>query len=194
MPCNTDHMEPTVKERQQQDAAKVLFYVKTALGRTVPGELRAAAEDVYGRGIHPDNVVRMLCECFRSMTDAEMNRIVYDGRNREARRAADWWEEHQAEDAKRMVAERKAAMAAKYKNHVFAVFANADMTEGRGPMKFVAVYRDLDDGLSFIQSQKGVMGSRTGLKHHEERRTGDRVTSPEHWSANDHDLRPVEVR
>ena len=37
------------------------------------------------------------------------DRIVYDARNKTARRLADWWEEHQEEDAKREAAELKAA-------------------------------------------------------------------------------------
>lgn len=194
MPCNTDQEEPTAKERQQRDAAKILVYVKKSLGQAVSDDLWGTANDTYGRGVHPDNIVRMLGACFRSMTADEMNHIVYDGRNREARRAADWWEEYQAENAKRVLEEQKVVMTAKYKNHVFTVFANADMIEGRGPMKLVAIYGDLTDGLNFIQSQSGVMGTKSGLKYYEGNREGDRGVSTEMWTANDHDLRPMEVR
>lgn len=193
MPCNTDHMEPTVRERQMRNAAQVLLYVRTQRGKPVDDMIRTAANDPYGGSIHEDNVVRMLCEEFRDMSDREMNRIVYDGRNREARRAADWWEEHQEEDAKRLLIEQQAVMDAKYKDHVFVVFRNADMTEGRGPMVVDRVFKKFSDALTYMEGKSGVMGVKSPLKHWEQRTAGDRVTSPEHWSANDHDLRPMKV-
>ena len=189
MPCNCDHMEPTVAERQKQQAAGILVYLNNELGHPNSPELLEAERDIYGGKIHPENVVKMLCERFRNMTQSQMNHIVYDGRNPKARRAADWWDEHKAEDAKREAIEFRQEMEAKYPNHVFIVMRNADMTEGRGPMVFDRVYGDITRALNYIENTRGVMGGRTGLRHHVNNTTG-----VDEWSANDHTMKPVKIQ
>jgi hypothetical protein len=93
-------MEPTQKERLLQETARLLIYVRmnTKSGVKVSSRLRAAACDVYCR----KDYVSELCDAIRSLTEEEQARIVYDGRNPEARRLADWWDEHQEADRKRL--------------------------------------------------------------------------------------------
>lgn len=105
MPCNSDHMEPTVQERQRSQAAQFLVFVNNRLGIPVSKKLKAAAEDVYG-GPDGEKYMIDLCDTIRSMTEGQQDAIVYNGRDPMSRRLADWWDEHKAEDAKRKERER----------------------------------------------------------------------------------------
>lgn len=190
MPCNTDHMEPTVAERQTREGAAILVYVLESLGKDVIPEIRSAASDIYGRGAHPSNIVGMLCTLIKNMTEEEKDRILFNGRNAMARRAADWWDEHQREDAKRDHAKFLQDLKRRYPNHVFVVTRNADMVEGRGPMVYDSVHKTFDDAYEYIKTAKGVMGHNTpGVRHNEKSNL-----HPEFWEANAHRLVPSELR
>lgn len=99
MPCNTSHMEPTVKERQRKEAAKLLVFLKESLGEEVSPQLNRDASHIYG-GKDDSNIVD-LCSKLKSLTDEQLGRVVYNGWNKQSRKLADWWDEHQEEDRKR---------------------------------------------------------------------------------------------
>lgn len=99
MPCSSEYMEPTVAERQRKHAAELLVFVKQKLGLSVSKEEKASAKSFYGEGGEKSMV--KLCTILRGMTSEEEERVVYDARDPMSRKLADWWEEHQAEDAKR---------------------------------------------------------------------------------------------
>lgn len=104
MPCNTDHMEPTVAERQRREAAQHLVYVRGAMGQPVPKDLATDAASHYGGST---DRMKELCSLIGRMNAEQLDRIVYDGRNAQARKLADWWDEHQKEDWKRVEQEAK---------------------------------------------------------------------------------------
>lgn len=52
---------------------------------------------------------RMLCTACKNMSEKLKDKLMYDGRNRMARKLADWWENHQRQDTKREARERKKA-------------------------------------------------------------------------------------
>lgn len=43
-------------------------------------------------------------------------------------------------------------------NYIYLIFANADMTEGSGPMALVKVMSDHDKAVDYAMSRLGVMG------------------------------------
>lgn len=100
MPCNTDYMEPNVRERQRRLAAQLLIYVYGRLGLTISTRIKIAADDIYG-GPANDDFVTELCSILKIMSTAQIDEVVYDARDKTARQLADWWEEHQEEDRKR---------------------------------------------------------------------------------------------
>ena len=103
MPCRSDYMEPTGKERQLQDTAKLLKYALFELDLPVPSKVRTAADDVYCQlDLVPD-----LCKLITNMNELQVNRVVYNAQNKQARKLADWWEEHQRADRKRIASEMK---------------------------------------------------------------------------------------
>ena len=103
MPCRSDYMEPNLKEQALQETAQLLIYVRknTNSGVKITDKLKRAANDIYCR----HDYVPELCSAIRALTDEEMNRIVYDGRNPTARKLADWWDKHEEADRRREAAE-----------------------------------------------------------------------------------------
>lgn len=107
MPCNSDCMKPTTRERQRKEAAQLLLYVLESLDVSpVSSELIHSAKDVYGGSNKiGDKWVVQLCDQIHAMTDEQVNKIVYNGRDPMSRRLADWWDEHQEQDRIRKEAE-----------------------------------------------------------------------------------------
>lgn len=109
MPCRSDYLEPTGRESKLRQAAKLLEYTLEQLGRNVPEYVKAAAADVYCKNDRP---LTRLCEVLKSLTPDDIDRIVYNPRDRTARELATWWEDHQRADTEREEREAKAARQA----------------------------------------------------------------------------------
>jgi adenylate kinase len=104
MPCNSDYMNQTDKERQLQETAKLLVYVIESVGAEPSKRVLDAAADYYCKY----DTVPVLCNWIRHELDPEqIDKIMYDGRNPMARRLADWWEKHDEADQKREAAEKE---------------------------------------------------------------------------------------
>jgi len=104
MPCRSDYMEPTHKERLLQETAQLLMYVREQLKMQPSPTLKAAANNIYCTS----DYVSDLCHMIRTMPDDDVNRIVYDARNPQSRKLANWWEKHQEADRKRESEEEEA--------------------------------------------------------------------------------------
>jgi hypothetical protein len=122
MPCRSDYMEPTGKERRLQETAQLLIYVRknTKTGVKVDGKLQRAANDIYCT----KDYVPELCETLRSLPTEDFERVVYNARDPMSRKLADWWEEHEAADQKRIEAE-----AQKMREEVIRIQAIAKLTD-----------------------------------------------------------------
>lgn len=105
MPCNSDYMEPTNKERQLQETAQLLIYVRmnSKSGVKVDSKLRSAANDIYCR----KDYVSELCSALHALPDDDFERIVYNARDPQSRKLADWWERHEEADRIREAKEAK---------------------------------------------------------------------------------------
>lgn len=97
MPCRSDYMEPTHKERLLQETAILLGYVLEETGQPVPRPVHAASKDIYCK----TDLVPHLCTAIRNMDDETFKRVVYNPYNKESRQLADWWEKHEEADRKR---------------------------------------------------------------------------------------------
>lgn len=159
MPCRTDYMEPTVQERQQQQAAALLVFAKGKLGDTVPHSLKVAAEqnDGGGRALG-ERHVEQLCSLIRAMTEQELNDIVYNGRDPMSRKLANWWDEHQVEDEKRIEIEKGRLKTARGAKNFF------DRNQGRefGVVvtefaKFAEFWIDDEDSVHWFELEDGVL-------------------------------------
>ena len=102
MPCRSDYMEPTQRERLLQETAQLYGYVLVETGERVPERVANAANDTYCR----QDFVSHLCAAITAMDVDTRHRVVYNAHDRTARRLADWWEEHQAADRMRIAREQ----------------------------------------------------------------------------------------
>jgi hypothetical protein len=91
-------MEPTAKEKYCKKTAQLLQYVMRALNYfpVSISDVEKSINNPYSK----NDYTATLCGIIRQLTPNEMNTIVYDGRNSEARALADWWDEHQKVDEK----------------------------------------------------------------------------------------------
>lgn len=99
MPCRCDYMEPTAREKQSKEVAQHLVYLYTRLGQSVPVEVAKAASSLYGDVKTVDVNTANLCAILRTLQESQLNEFVYNGRIKEARDLANWWEDHQRLDA-----------------------------------------------------------------------------------------------
>ena len=102
MPCNSNYMNPTLKEINRRETSELICYVNRKLNLPTPTNIIEASQDIYGQGVELDEVVSLLCEKISSMTEQQKESIVYNAKNKTSRKLADWWEEHVEADKRRL--------------------------------------------------------------------------------------------
>lgn len=126
MPCRSDDYGPTSRQEESQRVCELLVYVARWLGQyrgaDLPPHVAAAAENVYGHVATLNSDTELLC---RWLNDIEAvsdlaDKVIYDGRNAEARKLADWWQRHQEADRLRAEREREDAERATAKASALA--------------------------------------------------------------------------
>ena len=90
MPCYTP--PESDNEIESRKVCELILIFDKKMGIVTPYEIKKWAE--YGYHNHCDIVVPMLCEKINSLSEEELERIVYNGRDRESRRLADWFDDH----------------------------------------------------------------------------------------------------
>lgn len=107
MPCNSDYLEPTQKEKQIQRAAKLALFAMEGFKIKPPDYILACAKQIYASD---ERVVPFLCRWLSNMKKNSPNafeRLVYNAKNKKSRDLADWWDEHLAADKKRIQREKE---------------------------------------------------------------------------------------
>lgn len=104
MPCNSDYLEATGKERGLRQAALFAVFVDTKLCAITPSDIIEQSKEYYSKDV---GQVEYLCDKLTNMGPADMERIVYDAHNAQSRELATWWEAHQAADAARIAREQE---------------------------------------------------------------------------------------
>lgn len=102
MPCKSDYMNPSQWEVEGQRVAGHLRYALQRLGKEVPEDVEAVADDLYGEhGERLDEHTRLLCSLLNSIGEDGRERVIYNAHDRRSRALANWWEDHQEADQKR---------------------------------------------------------------------------------------------
>lgn len=107
MPCNSEYLNPTHAEANSKRVATLLVYVLESLGHKVNPAYIKAKDDYYGNTGLLGAMVVKLCSLCSDMSDIEKENIIYNARNKTARDLADWWEEHQEADKRRIAEEKR---------------------------------------------------------------------------------------
>lgn len=99
MPCNCDHLEPTHAEENSREVAQHIVWLAGKLDFLVADYVKSAAKHIYGNTAKLEEMTVKLCNLCQL---PEADEIIYNARDKKARRLADWWEKHQAADKKRV--------------------------------------------------------------------------------------------
>lgn len=106
MPCNSDYLEATGKEKGLRQAAELCVFVDNKLCGITPHAIVEQSKEYYSKDV---GQVEYLCDKLSKMGPADMERIVYDAHSAKSRELAEWWETHLAADAERIAKEQEAA-------------------------------------------------------------------------------------
>src|SRR2546426_223192 len=98
MPCDSDYLSPTAKERELRQTAILLRYLLEQLKLEVPEWIITQSTDVYASR---EDLVPLLCDRMKALDDNEIERIVYNAHDKLSRDLADWWERHKEADERR---------------------------------------------------------------------------------------------
>lgn len=104
MPCNSEYMNPTDKEKQLQHVAQLYKWLLEQLGEPVPSAVLATARNIYATGDFVSKLCKLLTHMQKSIP-ATFTSIVYNPYDKTSRELATWWEEHQEADQKRIQSE-----------------------------------------------------------------------------------------
>lgn len=127
MPCNSQYMEPTEQEKESKKVAGMLLRLREAgIDPMIEDHkendlklfdnknyLKKVANDPYGDKDQCDALTAQLCATCHYLEMNETTKaqeLIYDGRDREARKLADWWEDHQEYDKKKQEEEEEAKL------------------------------------------------------------------------------------
>lgn len=110
MPCRSDYMEASGKELESQRVCRFLIYIYGLQDAPCAEWIQKAANDYYGNRERLNEATALLCDCCRTMTQSERERIIYNAHDKTARDLACWFEKHQEWD-KRRVEEEEGARA-----------------------------------------------------------------------------------
>lgn len=100
MPCNSDYLEPNIREKELQRTAKLLVFFQQEIGENPEGWLLEEAENIY---CQTSRIVPILCgklKWWKANRPDVFERIVY-GRDRNSRDLANWYEDHERADRER---------------------------------------------------------------------------------------------
>lgn len=134
MPCRSDYMEQSNYEKEISKTVKSLIYLTNELGETNTKEMADAYTQTYFTKEEGDKWVAMLCSKIRILSKEQMESIVFNGHSNKARKLADWWEEHEKADNKRInkdAVRREKAWKKFYKdNNLSSITSSQSMTKG----------------------------------------------------------------
>lgn len=105
MPCSS--YEPSPTNLESYAVCGHLKYLMTKLKMLVPKNIMAAAQDIYLTVEDLNGKVAYLCELCGGLTTEQQDIFIYNGRDRDARALADWWDRHQELDRLRILQEQE---------------------------------------------------------------------------------------
>lgn len=127
MPCRSDYLEASGQELESQRVCKLIVYLFHRLNQNVDNWIIEASTYYYGNLRRLDEATKILCEACRGLTKEESDKYIYDGRNANARKLADWWERHQEWDKRRVKEENEAIQKVRTRDRALAKLTVKEM-------------------------------------------------------------------
>ncbi len=114
MPCRYDEREPNLRELESKKVASLIKSLFTKLNKVIPPTVTIAAKErsddgymAYGLVDKLDYHTNLLCSAIKSFQQKEIDIYLYNGRDKDARKLADWWDNHVKQDKIREKIEEK---------------------------------------------------------------------------------------
>lgn len=107
MPCRSDYMEPTERERESVRVCKHLQHLSRVLKHPLPGDVRKGVQTMYGNVSLLDAHTALLCELMNEYENEIATRIS-EMFKPEDMELMIWFRRHKEADKKREERERKA--------------------------------------------------------------------------------------
>lgn len=98
MPCNSDYLKSTRREKGLQQAAKLLVFLRKKMGQKPESWVVKESNDVYAKD---ERSVTELCATLKAMDRKLLDFILHDCSSKKARELAIWWKQHQIADKER---------------------------------------------------------------------------------------------
>ncbi len=98
MACRYDG--PNQLEEESREVAKHLVRLSKFKLIKVDKEIREASKSTFGCRDKIHEFTELLCTTLRNMPENVQEVVIYNGRDPEARKLADWWDKHQEADRK----------------------------------------------------------------------------------------------
>lgn len=122
MPCNSDHLEPSRYELESKRAAQCFVYLESKMGRLPTKWIEESANNIYGSPNRINELTVELCNLCKKAPDS----IIYNGKDPKARKLADWWDEHQEVDRRRIEKEKEDAYKQRIKEKAIAKLSDEE--------------------------------------------------------------------
>lgn len=107
MPCNSDYMEPTIREEISRRMCCNIVYMKECLRKPVEKWIKEGAENYYGKSERYEELEGMVAKMFDALTPEQIDKIVYNARDKRARTMANDFERYMNEKSKQLKKENK---------------------------------------------------------------------------------------
>jgi len=127
MPCRSDYMDPTHYEESIAETSRLLCFVLKKL------KLKPSADEIkfsnacnYPDKVFGDKVTARLCKILSAFNKKQTTEIIYNAKDKDSRKLADWWEEHQIADKKREAKEKAEKAAKKLKDKALSKLTKAE--------------------------------------------------------------------
>jgi hypothetical protein len=127
MPCNSGYLEPREEEINLKLTSELIIFVNSKLGIKTPKNIIDSSRHVYGEGGDLNKNVVYLCKTLGQLTPQQSDAIIYNGKDKMARKLADWWDEHQEADRERIKEEAKLAKREALKKSAMAKLSKAEI-------------------------------------------------------------------
>ena len=92
MPCYEPEQSST--DKQAERTAKAIIILDKMMGMETPQEITRIVGAYSFHGNQCNFLTSHLCGKIRKLSEEEVEKYIYNARNKDSRFLADWWEEH----------------------------------------------------------------------------------------------------
>jgi len=86
-------MEPTYKEIVSKSVCKKIVSLFEKIGKVIPKDIKKASEDYYGNSLLIERAEELLYNTIQNLDKDSLNKYIYNGRDKDSRDLANWYEE-----------------------------------------------------------------------------------------------------